>query len=433
MIVTFHDALERGHRIQPDRLAEACRLGFHALQDREVRFQHPQFPGATGGAGAGDRQAEFLFGDRHLEQLLFVHLQRAIATTQGRGPHPITDYLDLLVSRGLDIELDQDVLVVTDAGGFYFRQDLARPFRCPRSRPRDALLERLVLEGLQRAENALTLAATAADRLQPNPVVRILAVHLRDTGLQLGAHLLDTEQVDALAITGIEHRISLHLESDVIAENRVVHRKLLGAHQCAQRGSVRILGKQGENGQVVDTRRDTDANCQRSALGLVLETGAADGTAAGSDEAQPRLLDRLDQFLVLGHETVSGKNGIVAIVVGDGDDLADALRALLPARTGVIGNAVHAPRIGQGTQLGRQCVGIDDRILFREQDTEAGDAHLLEHIHRLATDRAATDDQRTHVLAAEAAYPGAPLRTEAAVAVNQGIVEIVIVAASHGI
>ena len=171
--------------------------------------------------------------------------------------------------------------------------------------------------------------------------------------------------------------------------------------------------------------------CERGALGLVLEAGAAHGAAAGTDEREAGHLDGLHQLLVLGHEAVAGEDRVVAVVLRDRDDLADALRALLLGGARVVRHAVHATGIGQRAQLGRQRVGEDDGVLLREQDAVAVDAHLVEDVHGLAPDRAAADDERAHVLAGEAAYPARGVLGQPAVAMHQGIVQVVVVAAAH--
>ena len=48
-----------------------------------------------------------------------MHLQRTIAPAQGDRPIAVADELDLVVAGVLDIELEQHVLVVADAGGFH--------------------------------------------------------------------------------------------------------------------------------------------------------------------------------------------------------------------------------------------------------------------------------------------------------------------------
>mgnify|MGYP003694275745 CR=1 FL=1 len=85
----------------------------------------------TGGARLGDRVAQPLLGDRHLDQLLLVHLQRAVAAAQRHAPLAVAEHLDLVVARRLDVELDQHVLVVADAGRLHLGEDLAHRARAP--------------------------------------------------------------------------------------------------------------------------------------------------------------------------------------------------------------------------------------------------------------------------------------------------------------
>ena len=54
-----------------------------------------------------------------------MHLQRAVPATQRDTPITITDDLNFLVTGGFDIELDQHVLVIANAGRFDLIENLA--------------------------------------------------------------------------------------------------------------------------------------------------------------------------------------------------------------------------------------------------------------------------------------------------------------------
>ena len=99
-----------------------------------------------------------LLRDRHLDQLLLVHLQRAVAAAQRHAPLAVAEHLDLVVARRLDVELDQHVLVVADAGRLHLGEDLAH-------QPG---------HGGGVGEDALPLAAAAADRLQAEAPAGVL-------------------------------------------------------------------------------------------------------------------------------------------------------------------------------------------------------------------------------------------------------------------
>ena len=54
-----------------------------------------------------------------------MHLQRAVPATQRDTPVTITDDLNFLVTGGFDIELDQHVLVIANAGRFDLIENLS--------------------------------------------------------------------------------------------------------------------------------------------------------------------------------------------------------------------------------------------------------------------------------------------------------------------
>src|SRR5690606_13177141 len=118
------------------------------------------------------------------------------------------------------------------------------------------------------------------------------------------------------------------------------------------------------------------------------------------------LFHRLHHFLVFGHEAVAREDGVVAVLLGDLDDLANTLHALLFGGAAIVGHAVHAFGIGQLAQLGSERAGVGDRVLFRQQDAVAVNTHLVEDIHRFFANRSTADDQRLHVFAGIAARPG---------------------------
>ena len=54
-----------------------------------------------------------------------MHLQRAVPATQRDTPITITNNLNFLVTGGFDIELDQHVLVIANAGRFDLIENLS--------------------------------------------------------------------------------------------------------------------------------------------------------------------------------------------------------------------------------------------------------------------------------------------------------------------
>ena len=90
VVVALDDALEGRRRIEPHGGAEALGLGLHAAQDRRGRSSSA-FASAVrpSRSRARDGELELLLGHRDLEQLLLVHLQRAVAAAQRDAPLPL--------------------------------------------------------------------------------------------------------------------------------------------------------------------------------------------------------------------------------------------------------------------------------------------------------------------------------------------------------
>ena len=66
------------------------------------------------------------------------------------------------------------------------------------------------------------------------------------------------------------------------------------------------------------------------------------GRGVGADELEAGLLDGGHKLFVLGHEAVTGKDRVVAVILGDLDDLVDPLDPLFLAGAGVVGHPVDA-------------------------------------------------------------------------------------------
>ena len=129
--VALDDALEGRGGVELHGAAEALGLGLHALEHAEVApssaAAFAACPSACGRASIAAREP--LLGDRDLDQLLLVHLQRAVAAAERDAPRAVAEDLDLVVARLLDVELDQHVLVVADAGRLHLGEDLAHQRR----------------------------------------------------------------------------------------------------------------------------------------------------------------------------------------------------------------------------------------------------------------------------------------------------------------
>jgi hypothetical protein len=372
VLVALDDRLEGRDAVEADRGAEALGLCLHAREHVAVDGQHLDARGIA--LGRRDLGLEQLARERDLEQLLLVHLHRAVAAAERHAPLSVADQLDLVVARRLDVELDQEVAVA--AGGY----DLG-------------LRQHVHHRGGDLAgsgDHALALAAAAADVLVTDAA---LGMRLPDR-LRLferrSLQLLDRHQFDALRVAGLQQRLGVVLERGL----GVVRKRQPAA--LGERREARLVlrpREQRQRADVVDPRRDRVAELARELLGLVLGARAARDARRRADEAQPRLLDRLDELGVLGHEAVAREDVRVAVVPGDGDDLADALALLFLAGAHVVGNAVHVLGEAEAAQLGREAARIDDAVLLRQQHAVAVHPDCVEDLDRLLAHRPAAHDQ----------------------------------------
>ncbi len=334
VLVAIDNALKGGNGIQTHRRAKTRRFVLHFLQRNEVLTQHGSLCAAPCSLGLGQRRLQRLNRYRHLEQFLLVHLQRTVPAAQCDTPVAIADNLDFLMAGRLDVQLDQNVLVVAYAGCFHFVEDFANQLRC-------ALC-------LANAEDALALASTTADRLQAYPIFRVILGHLLHRLGQGFTQLVYCVEVHSFYIGSRQHEVGLVFQGDIrIIQLIQIRRQIIGGAERLQRGNVWMLLEQRQRGAVVDAGRHRNASFQGGALGFILEAGIVHGAGAGTNKIQPGLFHRSYHGLVFRHESVAGKYRVVAVVVGNADDLCDTLVALFLVRPGVIGHPVYTIRVGQ--------------------------------------------------------------------------------------
>jgi hypothetical protein len=383
VVEALDDVLEGRDAVEPRRLAEARALGLHALEGALVAPEH-----LGGGACRHcDLDVEQLLGERYLEQLLLVHLHRAIPAPHGDAPLAVADQLDLVVARALDVELDQEVPV--GAGGEHL--DLGEDVH---HRGGD-------LFGLR--HHALSLAAASAHVLEADAVARILAPDGAALLLGPALELLDRDELDPVRVARLEQRLRVLL----LGERRVeADLEPVLASQLLEGLPVRCAAREDPGRHIVHARDHGVAEPAGQLLGLVLRSGAADHPGRGTDEAETRRLDRLHELGVLGHEAVAGED--VGVPVGDGDldDLPDAQLLLLLPGPHVVGYAVHVAREAQAAQLGRQAARVGDRVLLGQQHAVLADADLVEDLEGLHPHGSAADDQTLHGVEREGAQPG---------------------------
>ena len=404
--LALDDALEGGRGVESHGHAEALRLGLHALEDPEIALEHLRLRRLARAARLRDGVAQPFLGDGDLDQLLLVHLEGAVAPPERDAPLAVAEDLDLVVARLLDVQLEQHVLVVAHAGGLHLGEDLAHE-------PGD-------LGGV--GEDALALAAAAADGLQAEAAARLLAQQALCLAPEGLAELVDRDQVDALRVRGLQHlRRQLRQRLRRIAERR--HLESVRLRQARERGVVGALAEQRPHGRVVDAGRHRHVVLDRRALRLVLGAGRGLRVRARTDEGEPGVLERAHERGILGHEAVAGEHGVVAVLAADPDDVGDPLLALLLGGARVVGHRMHEPRV-HDAELGGQRAREDDAVLLGEQHADLDHPHLAEDVDRLLADRAAADDQHLHVVAREGADPRRARLAQPAVAELVGVVAV---------
>ena len=306
------------------------------------------------------------------------------------------------MSRLLDVELDQYVLVVADAICLDLVENFPNQGRGLSGSFLDLLFRRLLDIQQRGAEDALSFAATATDSLEAYPAAGIFLEHVLHFDLHLGAEFLDGIQIDSLCIGGIQNRIGKFLKGELcVLQDICSNFNPLGLGKSNEFLACAVLADQGPGSDVVDAGSDTDSDLQSGPLGFILLARIGRSAGVGTHERQACGFDSGNELLVLGHESVPGEDGVVPVVLGNLDDLAYPLDPLLLAGAGIVGHPVHAARIVQLAKFRRQGIGENNGILFRKQDAVMADPHLFENVHRLFADRAATDDQRLQILTCE--------------------------------
>ena len=430
--VAVDDTFEGRGRIETDGETETGRFLLHPLQHVEIALQGLDFGFFPGRLGLGNRRRQPFLGHGDFEEFLLMHLQGAVAAAERDTPFAVTEELDLIVAGLLDIELDENVLVVADAVGLDLVEDFAHQRRRFRRRLEDHLFIGILGGEEGAAENTLSLAATAADRLDAEAAARMLAEEFGNLDLHLGAKLIDRVKIDPLGVGSHEDMIGEGLQREVgILEQGLVADQPFGIDEFDKIVAGRVLLEQGPGGDVVDAGGDADIDGEGGAFRFVLLAGARLGPGTGADKLEPGRFDRRDEFFVFGHETVAGKDRIVVVIMSDTDDLIDALDALFLARPGVIGDAVDTARIGELAQFRSQGIRIDDGVLLGEEDAEVLDPHLGVDIHRLFADRAAADDEGLEIFASKGTDPLGGRLAQPAIAMDQRIMRIIFRSVKH--
>jgi hypothetical protein len=326
--LAIDDALERGRRVELDGGAEAFRFGLHALEHAEIALERRRLRALPCGLRLGDGVAQALLGDRDLHQLLLVHLQRAVAPAERDAPVAIAENLDLVVPCLLDVQLEQHVLVVSDAGRLHLREDLA-------DEPgHDGGV----------GEDALPLAAAAPDGLQAEAAPRLLGEEALRLEPERLAELVDREEIDPFPIRRLEHLLGQRRQgSRRVTQPDHVEPVLL--RHAGEGDVVRVLAQQRPHRGIVEAGGHRDLVLDGRPLGLVFRAGRQLRVRAWPDEGDPGVLERTHEAGVLRHEAVAGEHVVVPMLLADANDLPHPLVALFPGGPRVVGHGVHVARV----------------------------------------------------------------------------------------
>jgi hypothetical protein len=253
--IGLDDHLERRHAVELHRFAEGLALGLHAREHLAVVLERVDAALLADLLRGLDVDGELLVGERDLDQLLLVHLHRAVAAAEREAPLAVADQLDLVVARGLDVELDQEVAVRTSRGDLGLGEDIHH---------RRAHLARL-------GDDALALAAAAADVLEAQAAALVVLPDLIAADRRFVLEVFDRHQLDELLVAGLQHGLGVLFQALLgldLGDERVL------LHDLLQACKVLHLADQRQRRWVVDARRDRDLDAARELLGLVLRAGA---------------------------------------------------------------------------------------------------------------------------------------------------------------
>ena len=183
-----------------------------------------------------------------------MHLERTIAPSEGNRPFAVSEKLDFVVARRLDVELDEDVLVVADAERLHLAQNFPNHGRCL----------------LGAVDDALPFATAAADCLETNSAAPVFLEDLRNFDLDLLGELVDRVKVDVGIVGSPQERVGQGFEIDrFVTELGNIETMLLG--ELGECFAVGMVPENQPRRGVVGARRHADVDALGGALGLVLE------------------------------------------------------------------------------------------------------------------------------------------------------------------
>ena len=129
VLVAINDTFKGRHRIEANRLAESGCLIFHRIKRLHVLSKHCSLSLSPRLLCARLCGQQRFSGNRHLEKLLLMHLQRAITPAKRDAPLTVADHLNFLVPGCFDIQFYQHIFVIADTGGLNFVEYFPHQFR----------------------------------------------------------------------------------------------------------------------------------------------------------------------------------------------------------------------------------------------------------------------------------------------------------------
>ena len=186
-----------------------------------------------------------------------MHLQGAIAATEGDTPLAVTKQLYLVVAGLLYVQFDQNVLVVTDTVRLDLKQNFANQLRCRSCCLLDVGIGRVLFGQQQTTENSLALTTAAADNLETDSGAGIALEHSHTLFFNLNTEFVYGKEIDTFHVRGLQDMIRQCLKSDIlVSENLLVAFELFCLDDCQQSLTTRMLGNQSKSRDIVDSRGD---------------------------------------------------------------------------------------------------------------------------------------------------------------------------------
>ena len=137
------------------------------------------------------------------------------------------------MADGFNIDLCKHILVVANACGFDFRENLSQQWR----NRFDSLAQFFCSAAFivnRRVKNSLTFTATTPDSLESYSVVWVFPENFADFGRQGFSQLVNREKIDALGIGSIQNQFGFFIERTGRVHGRFTDLKAVLFNHCLQ-------------------------------------------------------------------------------------------------------------------------------------------------------------------------------------------------------